>query len=427
MAHSKRSPPSKRPPDALPRTEQDWLILEFEIGRLFSGAPIAEEDLFAGRPGEILHMLEAVLDPGKHVVLYGERGVGKTSIANVFWKRYNAQLQTVIAARAQADPSDNFSSIWLKTLDEFRSVSMQIGRSDLAPISVNYEQVTPDLVRQELQKCRANAIPILIIDEFDKIRDKSAKELSANVLKSLYDYTVNVTVILVGVAENIGELIADHQSLRRTITPVKLNRMNRFELNEIIDKRINATPLNFTSDARDAVVNLSLGLPYYIQILGRFACQSAVRRRTVTVEDSDVQNAMERLAQESGESFFEEYRIATDSNQVDNFFREVLLSCALADTDQSGFFTATKVLEPFGQIMGGAKIHAQIQRHLNEFISERRGHILTRRGIPRQYRYRFSDPLMQPYIIIKGILDKMLDDKVMRRPYFGSPRLPNVS
>jgi hypothetical protein len=171
----------------------------------------------------------------------------------------------------------------------------------------------------------------------------------------------------------------------------------------------------------------SLGLPYYVQILGRFASQSAVRRKNIVIEDTDVRSAMHRLALESGESFFEEYRIATESNREENFFREVLLSCALADTDQSGFFTATKVLEPFGQIMGEAKIHAQIQRHLNEFISERRGEILIRRGIPRQYRYRFSDPLMQPYVIIKGILDKMLDDKVMRRPYSGSPRLPTVS
>jgi Cdc6-like AAA superfamily ATPase len=303
---------------------------------------------------------------------------------------------------------------------------MQIGRSDLAPISTAYDRVTPDIIRQELQKCRPNSIPIIIIDEFDKLRDDSAKELSANVLKALYDYTANVTIILVGVAENVGELVSDHQSLRRTLSPIKLERMRKFELNEIIDKRIGVTPMELSAHARETIVSLSLGLPYYVQILGKFACQKAVVRHSTIVHRSDVRAAMDKLITESGESFFEEYRIATESNQVDNFFREVLLSCALAQTDQSGFFTATQVLEPLNHIVREVKKHAHIQRHLSEFISERRGEILIRRGIPRQYRYRFADPLIQPYIIIKGIRDKMLNEDIITRPYSSQPRLPNV-
>ncbi len=413
--------------DSAPRTEADWIALEWEIGRLFSGAPVREEDLFAGRPGEILRMLETVLEPGKHVVLYGERGVGKTSIANVFWKRYNERLQTVIAARVQADPSDTFSSIWLKALDEFRTVSIQIGRSELVPISTAYEQVSPDNIRQELQKCRANAIPIIIIDEFDKLADTNAKELSANVLKSLYDYTVNVTIILVGVAENIGELVKDHQSLRRTLSPIKLNRMNVLDMNEVIDKRVCQTPITFSGGARTMTIKLSLGLPYYVQILGKFACQNAVRRHSLDVSEDDVRCAMDKLIAESGESFFEEYRVATQSNQADNLFREVLLSCALAETDESGFFTPSKALGPFSHIIGDPRKHAHIQRHLSEFITNRRGDILIRRGLPRQYRYRFSDPLMQPYIIIKGIRENMLDENIIWNPQYQYPRLPIVS
>src|SRR4051794_9787010 len=94
--------------------DMNWVTLEWEVGSLFSGAPVAEEEMFAGRTPEVSRMLEAVLDPAKHVILFGERGVGKTSIANVFWKRYNKTLQTVVAARAQADPSDSFSSLWIK-------------------------------------------------------------------------------------------------------------------------------------------------------------------------------------------------------------------------------------------------------------------------------------------------------------------------
>jgi ATP-dependent Clp protease ATP-binding subunit ClpA len=72
-----------------PASPDDWMMLEFEISTLFDGAPIDEEDLFAGRSHEVRRILEAVFARSKHVVLFGERGVGKTSLSNVFWKRFN--------------------------------------------------------------------------------------------------------------------------------------------------------------------------------------------------------------------------------------------------------------------------------------------------------------------------------------------------
>lgn len=43
------------------------------------------------------------------------------------------------------------------------------------------------------------------------------------------------------------------------------------------------------------------------------------------------------------------------------------------------------------------------QQHLQKFISEGRGKVLVQKGRERSYRYRFADPMMQPYIIMKGI------------------------
>jgi hypothetical protein len=134
---------------------------------------------------------------------------GKTSLSNVFWRRYGTTLQTIIAARVQADPSDTFSSLWIKGLEELRAFAVQSGRSDLIPIETEFSDITPDVIRRELQKCRPNAIPILIIDEFDKLQEVRARELTANVIKSLHDYAVPATIILVGVAENVGQLEAE--------------------------------------------------------------------------------------------------------------------------------------------------------------------------------------------------------------------------
>jgi ABC-type molybdenum transport system ATPase subunit/photorepair protein PhrA len=45
--------------------------------------PITGKDLFAGRWAELTDISDAVHQAGLHVAIYGERGVGKTSLANV--------------------------------------------------------------------------------------------------------------------------------------------------------------------------------------------------------------------------------------------------------------------------------------------------------------------------------------------------------
>ena len=68
-----------------PRTSEDWQALSYEAAQIFSpSAPVDEAALFAGRQTQIRKLIEAVLEKGKHAVLYGERGVGKTSLVKVF-------------------------------------------------------------------------------------------------------------------------------------------------------------------------------------------------------------------------------------------------------------------------------------------------------------------------------------------------------
>lgn len=93
-------------PTKKPVSFEDWLHLEMEISALFDGAPIDEEALFAGRSSEVRKILETVFARSKHVALFGERGVGKTSLSNVFWKRFHKTVRTFVVARVQAGPHE---------------------------------------------------------------------------------------------------------------------------------------------------------------------------------------------------------------------------------------------------------------------------------------------------------------------------------
>ncbi len=392
-----------------PMSADDWLALEFEISTLFDGAPIDEEDLFAGRATEIRKILETVLSRSKHAVLFGERGVGKTSLSNIFWKRFGRTLKNFIVARVQAGPDDTFSSLWIRALEELHASGVNAGQADHVQFATNFETVTPSQVRRELQKCGTNALPIIIIDEYNEIVDAAAKRLTANLIKEFYDFTVTSTVVIVGVAENISELIEDHASIGRALVQVPLSRMSDAELKEIIQKRAGRTVMSFSGDATWTIVALSRGLPYFTQTLSKYAALHAIADRRVVVTNSDVEASMERFIEETEATFKEAYRTATRSNQ-DSFFQQSLLACALAETDDEGFFTANDVVEPYSAIMQGKKRIAHFEKHLRRFSSEEGGNILIKRGGDRQQTFRFTDPMMQPYVIIRGIQSKMIDD-----------------
>jgi Cdc6-like AAA superfamily ATPase len=392
-----------------PKTADDWFQLTYEITTLFDGAPIDEEDLFAGRAHEVRRIIGAVLSRSKHVVLFGEKGVGKTSLTNIFWKKFNKTLSSLIVARIQAGPQDDFSSLWGRALEELHAVGRNTGKAELVNFDINSDVWTPSHIRRELQKCGANALPIIIIDEYSEIVDDGAKKLMANLIKEFYDFTVTTTVILVGVAENISELIEDHSSIDRALVEVPLNRMSDAELKEIIQKRANRTVMTFSGDAIWTIIALSRGLPYFTQTLSKHAALHAIENRRTEVTNDDVEASMAKFIEDSEKSFKEAYRDAVRSNQ-DNFFEQSLLACALAKPDEEGFFTANDVVEPYSAIMKEKKRIAHFEKHLRRFSSNDGGNILVKRGGDRKQTFRFKDPMMQPYVIIRGIQNRLIPE-----------------
>src|SRR5918995_3824911 len=98
------------------------------VGEAFRpAAPVDRRDLFAGRTEQIGELFAVLGQPGQHAVIYGERGVGKTSLANVTTQMIRDA--NVLVARATCDASDDFGSVWRKALEEMviRKQSRGIG------------------------------------------------------------------------------------------------------------------------------------------------------------------------------------------------------------------------------------------------------------------------------------------------------------
>src|ERR1700680_3786250 len=102
-------------PDTRPQAPADWQAKIYEALDAFSpGAPIDELSLLAGRIPQIERIIETVYQRGQNAILYGERGVGKSSLANTFATRLLGGARTLNCVQVNCLPTDDFAAVWRK-------------------------------------------------------------------------------------------------------------------------------------------------------------------------------------------------------------------------------------------------------------------------------------------------------------------------
>jgi hypothetical protein len=131
------------------------------------------------------------------------------------------------------------------------------------------------------------------------------------------------------------------------------------------------------------------------------------------IRDIDVDRAIGLAVQKAQHSIRTAYEKATRSPRTDTLFEEALLAAALAPKGPLGHFTAGSVRGPMSRILGLPVDISKFNRHLNAFTEATRGSALEKTGAPRAWFYRFADPLLQPFVILKGVAEKRIDEEAV--------------
>jgi hypothetical protein len=218
----------------------------------------------------------------------------------------------------------------------------------------------------------------------------------------LSDRVVDVTVFLIGVADSVGDLIREHRSIERALAQIHMPRMASAELAEIATRGIATARMEIAGGAVKKITTLSQGLPHYTQLLTQFAAQAALGRRRPDVTSRDVDAAVTRAIDRAHQSIVEAYRDATVGEQR-SIHPQLLLACALAAEDEFGFFAASDARDALGRILDKPPGSAALARQLDELSGEDRGAVLQKHGPAKAARYRFVDPLLQPYVAMRGV------------------------
>lgn len=366
--------------------------------RVFTpGSPVDTLELFSGRTEQLTEVLQAHNTRGQHVALYGERGVGKTSIASILAEAMGAAPKTKRPAsmRVACNTRDDFQSLW-ETI--FRKLKIDTG----------HDVLLPETIREHLAQLDEQTL--IVIDELDRLEDDHALSLLADTVKLLSDDPVNVTVVIVGVADSLDDLVGDHASISRALRQVRIPRMSHTELEGILQKGCEELGLAITPDRLARMASLSEGLPHYTHALGLYASQRAIADDRDAINDNDIESAVSMVVRKSQQTILSTYNTATRSAHQDAIFGKVLLACALSPKDELGMFAARDVILPLSLIAKKDYGIPAFSKHLKQFASDARGNVLQLHGTERRYFYRFTDPMMQPFVILNGIAQGVITE-----------------
>jgi len=394
------------------------------------GAAINRGTLFAGRTDQIRRGIDAVFSRGTHAIIFGEAGVGKTSLANCLADfmpnpREEPDAEPLfLTPRVNCNSSSTYDAVWREVFRKinFTQQVQQAGFKADPDVEIkNYatflpEKISPSDVQYLLELAARKIRIIVVIDEFDKVLDAETKNLMAHTIKALSDHSVDATILIVGVGDTVDDLIAEHQSIQRCLREIAMPRMSLEDVRDLVKKgirRFNSEcedfPLDASDDALTAVATLSRGMPHYAHLLAQQACCMAVESNKNHISRELVLDGMHRSLAAVEQSRLSLFLKATSSSHKNALYREVLTAAAITPADPLGFFSPGDVQKPLAEIAGRAIPMGTYMKHINEFVTEGRGPVLEKRGEAWRTRFRFCDPLMQPYVVMRALGDGKLN------------------
>jgi hypothetical protein len=254
--------------------------------------PVVERNRFAGRRAVLASLIRAIEDQRQHVVIYGERGIGKTSLLHVMAQAAREARYLVVYVSCGA--TSNFDEFFRAAAD---GVPL-LYHADFGPTSPEGERgdtfadllpATPISVRMASQTCAkiAGTRVLVLLDEFDRVEQPEFRRNVAEFIKNLSDQTIRLQLVIAGVARNLTEIIAEIPSVQRNIFALEAPPMNEKEVRELIGRGGEIGRLDYGQAASDLIIESSNGLPYLASLLSHHAGLNALDagRHEVTRED----------------------------------------------------------------------------------------------------------------------------------------------
>jgi hypothetical protein len=257
-----------------------------KLGVMLSASrPIHKIEQLKGRDKELDTIKKSLYAPGRHVFIFGDRGVGKSSLGQTAAIQY--QTPGLSPIFVSGSPDDTFNTIIANI------VSQSLGRVRTDNVKVLDTQTVELHGMKFIEGQESSGIDIaasirsigdavellsqiagtasekraVVIDEFDTISDANERNKFASLLKQMGDRSVNLKFIFTGIGKSLDDLLGAHQSAYRQLETVELPRLGWDARREIVRSAVESFGIGLQDDVNWRIAMVSDGFPYYIHLV----------------------------------------------------------------------------------------------------------------------------------------------------------------
>jgi Cdc6-like AAA superfamily ATPase len=367
--------------------------------------PVTNRASFAGRLGMLSRLISAIETQRSHVVLYGERGIGKTSLLHVLTDV--ARESSYIVSYATCGASSDFSEMFRAVLEDVpllfhRGIAPTTGEAEgggsLAerlPAGKFGSRELADLC-SEIVGTRV----LIILDEYDRVDDPRFRQSVAELIKNLSDRAARVQIIIAGVAPNLQELMGYAPSIRRNVIGLPMPRLQESEIQEMIAIGEAAAGVRFDAKFGHLVSLLALGSPYLARLLCHHAGLEALDQGRLTVDLGHLRAALDLVIAET-EGRMSPRTVAEMQKFLSGSYPQLMAAIGEASRSADGWFTARDIGGLIPGSSGGAdKIQAELQA-LKQTLT------LETESEEGELRFRFADDNLPIYLWLLIARDRL--------------------
>ncbi|WP_181257733.1 nSTAND1 domain-containing NTPase [Vibrio splendidus] len=394
--------------------DDEVLILESGVREIFTPhTPVDEISHFFGREDEASRLVSVINSPGQHILVYGDRGVGKTSLAKTTCNMLLHKMQKGHLFEKRCDSSDTFSTLFLEPLAEVgidlslkeqtltqnsgggAKLSVGLAKADLSTKNetklTSVSTINPDSpswVAKQLKQLKGTCL----IDEADAIVCEIEKKKIAELVKLLSDYNSPFKLVIVGIAKTGEELTAGHPSVERCLKEVQLSRMSDDDLKKIILNGFKKVNLIVGDEVVTKIVDISAGFPHFTHLICLKSAERALVNKNRHITSEVLAIGLEEAVKDSEGILKRMYESTLRALNTPQEYKLLLLAASYCRVPE---FRSSELRDELDNRFGVEVDSKALSRRLTNLT---KGDSVTILSKPARGCFQFTDPRMPSFL-----------------------------